>query len=319
MRRVGVARAEREMLVAEIRRLLGIYGTNGSFRSYAEGLLAFVTPDDGERRYLHPPPARREGWECRSNCGLGLGQLAADAKPVPAGWALAWLRLHPKGWLRTPATRCPDEFNEMFTRRYRERFGGGLMLEPGGAFLGKRYRPASPGISSRHCRRPADPDVADLEAPLARLRELADEACDELDAYSRYLGGTRTLPGPLRPLALLPPGLEGRRMPPRRRCSAGPRIAWAPRIRVQVAASELLARWSAASAGKRTWKVRGGTPGPRPGTARHRDGTDVRFGGAAPAGQAPVVCSAARPRSSPPTARIHGRRVDSARGCSGLG
>ena len=42
--RSAAARAEREMLVAEIRRLLGIYGTNGSFRGYAEGLLAFVTP-----------------------------------------------------------------------------------------------------------------------------------------------------------------------------------------------------------------------------------------------------------------------------------
>ena len=103
---------------------------------------------------------------------FGLGQLAADARPVPADWALAWLRLHPEGWLRTPATRCPDEFCEVFTRRYRERYGDGLMLEPGGAILGKRYRPASAGISESQLPPGQQvPDVASLEAPLARLRE----------------------------------------------------------------------------------------------------------------------------------------------------
>ena len=207
--RSAVARAEREILVAEVRRLLGIYGTNNSFQSYAEGLLAFVTPDDGERRYLYPPSAHRDRWDLPFELQLGLGQLAADARPVPADWALAWLRLHPEGWLRTPATRCPDEFCEVFTRRYRERYGDGLMLEPGGAILGKRYHPASAGISESQLP-PGQrvPDVASLEAPLTRLREVAGEACDDLDAYSRYIGRHPGGVGTAAALALLPPGIE---------------------------------------------------------------------------------------------------------------
>ena len=39
--RSAVARAEREMLVAEVRRLLGIYGTNGSFRRVCRGSSGF--------------------------------------------------------------------------------------------------------------------------------------------------------------------------------------------------------------------------------------------------------------------------------------
>ena len=100
-------------------------------------------------------------------------------------------------------------------------------------------------------------------------------------------------------LALLPPGIE-------RPADAATQalIAWAADSlgaadRVQVAASELLARWSAAS------------PGSRPGKSeaallvrvleRHGLGLepDVRFGGAAPAGAgAGWCCSAARPRWS---------------------
>jgi tellurite resistance protein len=288
--RSAAARAERGMLVAEVRRLLGIYGMNGSFRGYAESLLAFVTPDDGVRRYLSPPPARRDGWDVPFELRLGLGQLAADARPVPADWALAWLRLHPEGWLRTPATRCPGEFGEVFTRRYWEGCGDGLMLEPGGAILGERYHPASAGISESQVQPGRRvPDVASLEAPLARLREVAGVACDDLDAYSRYIGRHPDGAGTAAALALLPPGIE-------RPADAATQalLAWADDSlgaadRVQVAAPELLARWSAAS------------PEARPGKSdaallarvleRHGLGLepDVRFGGAVPAGEAPAV------------------------------
>ena len=146
------ARSEREILLTEVRRLIGIYGTNGSFRGYAEGLLAYMTADDAQRRYLSSPPARRHGWEVPFELRLGLGQLAADARPVPADWALAWLRLHPEGWLRTPATRCPAEFDEVFTRRYHERYGAGLQVEPGSAVLAEVV---SPGERRDSCLAPA--------------------------------------------------------------------------------------------------------------------------------------------------------------------
>ena len=244
----AVARSERETLVAEVRRLLGIYGTNGSFRGYAEGLLAFVTTDHAERRYLSSPPARRDGWEVPFELRLGLGQLAADARPLPAAWALAWLRLHPEGWLRTPATRCPAEFDEVFTRRYQERYAAGLQLEPGSAILSEVYHPASAGIPASHVPVGGGlPDVANLSGPLARLREIAGETCNDLDAYSRYLGRHPEGAGTAAALALLPPGIE-------RPMDAATQalLAWADDSLgasdlVQVTAVDLLTRWSAAS------------------------------------------------------------------------
>ena len=286
----AAARAEREALLVEVRRLLGIYGMNGSFRGYAESLLSFMAPADDKRRYLSPPPTRREGWELPFELRLGLGQLAADAKPLPVAWAIAWLRLHPKGWLRTPATRCPDEFNEIFARRYRERFGGGLLLQPGDSLLQATYRPASDAISSRNLAADRSiPDVADLEPPMAKLRELADDVCTGLDAYSRYLGRHPDAAGTAAALALLPAGLE-------RPVDAATQalLSWArdsldAAEYATVAAAELLARWSAATAGKGTGKSNAALLARV--LERHGIGMepDARFGGSLPARQAPVV------------------------------
>ena len=289
--RSPAARAEHPTLVREVERLLRIYGANGSFSGYAGNLLRFLSLSGGPRRYLSAPPrAQQEAWELPFELRLGLGQLAADARPVPAAWALAWVRMHPAAWLRTPATRCPDEFDELFTRRYREHFGDGMMLDRGGPLLQAAYRPASPGIISRDL--PADqriPDVGNAEAPLGKLRELASAVCTELDAYSRYLGRHPGAAATAGALALLPPGLE-------RPASAATQtlVNWARSSlehadHAPVPAADLLAHWSAASAGNGSPKADAELLA----RALERSGVgmepDVRFGGPAPTAHTHVV------------------------------
>jgi tellurite resistance protein len=236
------------------------------------------------------PPAQQETWELPFELRLGLGQLAADGRPMPTVWALAWVRLHPAAWLRTPAARCPDEFDELFTRRYREHFGDGMMLDRAGPPLQAAYRPASPGIISRDL--PAGqrvPDAGNAEAPLGKLRDLASAVCTELDAYSRYLGRRPGAAGTVGALALLPPGLE-------RPASAAAQalVNWARSSlehadQATVPAADLLAHWSAASAGIGSPKAEAELLA----RALERSGVgmepDVRFGGPAPAAHARVV------------------------------
>lgn len=284
------AKAERPALIREVERLLRVYGSNGSFSSYAGDLLRFLSLADGPRRYLSAPPAQGEGWELPFELRLGLGQLAADAQPVPAAWALAWIRLHPAAWLRTPAERCPAEFDELFTRRYREQFGDGMLLKPGGMLLQAGYRPASPGILSRD--QPAGlrvPDVGDDEVPLEKLRGLASAVCTELDAYSRYLGRNPGATGTAGALALLPAGLE-------RPANAGTQalVSWARSTLdradlATVPAAELLEHWSEASASSGSPKAEAELLA----RALERFGVgmepDVRFGGPAPTADMRVV------------------------------
>lgn len=284
------ARAEHPSLVREVERLLSIYGANGSFSGYASALLRFLSLGDGPRRYLSAPPEQREGWELPFELRLGLGQLAADAKPVPAPWALAWLRQHPAAWLRTPAERCPREFDELFTRRYREQFGEGMVLDRGGPLLQAAYQPASPGISIRNLPVGQQvPDAGSAEAPLGELRGLASTVCTELDAYSRYLGRHPGAAGTAGALALLPPGLK-------RPASAAAQalVNWARSSlghadQVTVPAADLLAHWSAASAADGSPKAEAELLA----RALERSGIgmepDVRFGGPAPAAPAQVV------------------------------
>jgi hypothetical protein len=284
------ARAEHPALVREVERLLRIYGSNSSFNGYAGNLLRFLSLGGGPRRYLSAPPEQQEGWELPFELWVGLGQLAADVRPVPASWALAWVRQHPAAWLRTPAARCPDEFDELFARRYRERFGDGMMLDPDGPLLQAEYRPASPGITSRDL--PASlrvPDAGNAEAPLGKLREFASAVCTELDAYSRYIGRHPGAAGTASALALLPPELE-------RPASAAAQafVNWVRSTlehadQVTVAAADLLARWSAASAANGSPKAEAELLA----RALERSGIgmepDVRFGGPALAAPAQVV------------------------------
>ena len=67
------ARAERETLVAEVGRLLGIYGTNGSFRGYAGGLLALVTATMPSGGTCLRRQTRQDGWEAAVRVAAGAG------------------------------------------------------------------------------------------------------------------------------------------------------------------------------------------------------------------------------------------------------
>ena len=298
--RSPAARAEHPTLVREVERLLRIYGANGSFSGYAGNLLRFLSLSGGPRRYLSaPPPARQEAWELPFEVRLGLGQLAADARPVPAAWALAWVRMHPAAWLRTPATRCPDEFDELFTRRYREHFGDGMMLDRGGPLLQAAYRPASPGIISRDL--PADQRIPDV----GNARGSAGKAAR---ARQRRLHRARRLqPLPRTPSRCCRDSRGPRPAPARTRTAGGCRHASAgelgPGQPRHCGSRDRWRRPSSWRAGRR----------PRREPTRKSDAAllarvleqyrlglepDVRFGGAVPAGEAPACCSAVQPRWS---------------------
>lgn len=185
------AAAEVPALLAEVERLLDVYGEDGSFGGYADSLLELASlrhglaePEAGE------PPSGRTGFDLPFGLRVALGRLAAARAPIPAEWALAWLRASPLVSLRTPATRCPAEFETLFRRRYRERFGEGMVLKPNRTPLSLAYGPASASFGGQEFRLTLDgiPDVGVLQAPLDRLRAVAEAATEALDRYSRWVG-----------------------------------------------------------------------------------------------------------------------------------
>lgn len=199
-----VSEKERVAIVTEVNRLLRIYGSNRSFRGYASNFLAMEwvlfqsnkpIPDylDFNDRY------------CSEPFQVVLAQYVAAGKPIPAEVALQWMILHPEFNLRTPARRCAKEFREMFVRRYKQKFGDGLLVKPNKTPLKLEYRAASPSVRiDLKLKTPDLPNPFILTGPLKRFSALAEECTSELEPYSRFLGRKNNDSKSLAAMALLP-------------------------------------------------------------------------------------------------------------------
>lgn len=187
------ARADCSVIAAELRRLLGIYADkSGSFRRYAGELLDWVAlVEHPSKLYERAVPTFPQTYELPFYVRLALGQAAMDGVPVPSHLALAWARMDPNIPLRTPATRCAEEFGKLFQQKYEEAFGRGLMLPRNRTKLKLAYRPASAGFRGYGELKLTfgdTPDVTVLTAPTKKLQQLVETATKELDSYSRMVG-----------------------------------------------------------------------------------------------------------------------------------
>jgi len=196
---------ESPLLLNEIERLSSIYGSNRSFQGYSQGLLDFVRVQKSRDRplYREEPPVRTQ-YRLPIMVEVALGQAAADDVPLPVEWAWCWLLGDPMLSLRTPAMRCPEEFEQIFRLRYGERFGDGIRLHQGTGDLVATYQPANVSFGQEFRVRLPVKEVQGSDEALRRLRELAESCTDELDAYSRFLGRNSGSGVTLTARALLP-------------------------------------------------------------------------------------------------------------------
>ncbi|MEU5867109.1 TerB N-terminal domain-containing protein [Nonomuraea sp. NPDC047529] len=219
----STAAIELPIIHQEVRRLLSIYGEQKAFKRYVgqfEQVLDMLATGAPER---DPAPAPARDYPPPLRLRAGLGSFAAQGVPVPAHWALTWIRSHPEYYPRTPATRCAAEFDELFLQRYAARYGQGLIVRPGRKEVTLDYRPASAGFrGAAALTLPRIPDVLGYAAPTRKLVALADECTSDLEAYSRYLGRVPDGQRSVQAQALLPAELvnlsDG---------GAGQAIAWA--------------------------------------------------------------------------------------------
>lgn len=202
------AREDWPAIVAELRRLLGIYGEkSGSFKRYAGELVSWIELDGASGQlYKQPVPELPKTYELPPYLRLALGQAAVDRAPVPAALALAWVQLSPETYLRTAATRCPGEFGRLFMQRYQDAFGAGLVLPKNRTKLKFVYQAASAGLRGANITLGFGdiPDVTALTAPIKQLGEIAHQCTDELGSYSRLVGKDPAAARGLDGLLLLP-------------------------------------------------------------------------------------------------------------------
>ena len=198
---------ERKALMQELSRLKDVYGVHRSFRSYVSSLLSYAWAINYRKLDEQPD---HDVLVAKSSFNAAfkvlLAETAQNGEPVSAELALAWVRSHPDFTLRTPARRCPELFDTLFKKRYKEEFGAGLQIKPGRAKLRLDYYPAN---TSLYYLSPdlALPDVSRQKRPFKKLMTLAGSCADELDSFSRFLGKAGNSPESLQALSLLPDDL----------------------------------------------------------------------------------------------------------------
>lgn len=202
------ARREVPSIIAEVERLLNIYGENGSFLNYATGFLGLAHGLFGGNDIPASPPVCSYRGMYSLSFKKGLARFALEGIPLPAEWAQSWLENHPEIWLRTPAQRCRDEFSALFKKRYQEKYNEGILLKPNKTPIKTEYIPASRTFSGTFKVDIKDlPDLTVLSQPVKQFYSIAESCIDDLDPYSRYLGRNPDAKESLPALALLPPDI----------------------------------------------------------------------------------------------------------------
>jgi tellurite resistance protein len=192
-------------LVAEVMRLLGLYGSNASFRSYATNFLRLAAAKSGVSPA--PPalsPERSVGPEIDLATRLYLGEQLARSPALSAEDALRWVLAIPDAHLKTAAVRCFDEFVTLWKLRFAKRYPAGVVVKSKNR-ISLSY-PAASGAFNVEVRGPHEryPDVAGLSKPLDAMRKMVDDCSVELDPFSRFVGRKPTLRNSMAAAGLLP-------------------------------------------------------------------------------------------------------------------
>ena len=197
--------SEMDVLVGEVEHLLSVYGSNRSFQTYADTFLSAAAFLKGE---LPPSPvltSQRNNFELPPMLRAAIGLKLRDGEKLSWDWLLAWFLSHPETYLRTPATRCFDEFKFLFKTRFNTRYPDGLAVRKPKKVLSPNYRAASGTFTVElENRHGSIPDPADLKVPVKIAGEIAEQVTNDLDAYSRYLGRNPDTEGTLAAQLLLP-------------------------------------------------------------------------------------------------------------------
>lgn len=184
----GGQHPETETLLAEVRRLHGVYGTSEPFDRYASALLDLFAGIRAARS-VEPVPQRPDG-DTPSVSLVNVGRLILDGG-VPAAWAYEYLVNHSDYSSKSAAARnWPDLLRDLFLVRFAARWGETVEVEPvRSRELVLRYKTAAAWTShhsddtvSIYLDDIPDPDATALFHTLAAL---ARECAADLTPYSR--------------------------------------------------------------------------------------------------------------------------------------
>lgn len=198
------AENERRQLVAEVERLLNIYGEHNSVRRYLGNFLevaSIVLTSAGDAE----PQFDLSRYELPLTTRVAIGRMVKAEQPLSADWLLSWFVGHSRHSLRTAAKRAFPEFQALFKLLFDERFPKGMKMRVPKRLLHDSYSSASGVFGFKLDQFIGDvPDISSISKPLNDANKIVEAATDELDKYSRFLGRNPEGRGTIEAHALLP-------------------------------------------------------------------------------------------------------------------
>lgn len=193
-------------IVDEVKRLKSVYADNYSAKNYLSRFIDAATVQSLDVTEIAPVFENSE-YDLPLSLRLAIGYKILKGEALDADWVLSWLMCHPERRLRTPATRCWDEFRALFTHLFENEYPNGLSVKAPKRLLKETYRAASgefEAVLELKAEGRTLPDISALQHPLTLAQKIANKAMSELDKYSRFLGRNPNGRGSVEAHALLP-------------------------------------------------------------------------------------------------------------------
>lgn len=202
------SRQEQDIIIAEVERLLALFGENWSVKSYLGRFLEAARPTMGGEMTIGFTPDQRTG-ALPLPFQIALSQMLARGETLGSDHVLAWYVHHPETSLRTAIRRVFPEFRAMFAQLFRARYPEGLKVSLPRKKLRPNYQAASGEFTLDLSDRFGDVrDLGTQRKPLDVAQALAEEACAALDRFSRLVGKDESLRGTLAGWLALPPAIR---------------------------------------------------------------------------------------------------------------
>jgi len=196
-RRLLVERQDLSPIVKEVVRLLETYTTSGSFDGYLSRFLAFTLARVGietlKDKWLEAVFAKSRLQRDEDFLAVALAWFFKKNAPLPVSWAMRIARQDPRSPRSVVLDRLPEQFESLFEKRYREQFGGGLILNASESDRSLSYRPASPSLlfnatlSARFIAPIKIPNVTAVQSQFSPLITIWSSCIEELRPLNRVV------------------------------------------------------------------------------------------------------------------------------------
>ncbi|MER9585874.1 TerB N-terminal domain-containing protein [Mesorhizobium sp. M0276] len=202
--------ADADSVVAEVRRLLQVYGGNGSFKRYAGELLSAYQLKSAQLPEKLDLEVEENSYDIPIMLKVALGMRVRSGDAIEPDLLLAYVIADPETRVRTPARRAQTVLRELFAEAVEKKYPNGVRVAAAGVRkLKVNYRACSGTFDLDIRPLGGDlPDITNRNEPIGGARRIFDDCTDRLDDYSRMLGRSEGLRPTLAAVAQLPLGLR---------------------------------------------------------------------------------------------------------------